>query len=62
MSQQSYDRIKLDIQEVGFDLWIGLIWFRIGTSGRLSNEHDNEPMKFYEEHKCEEFHNSLSDY
>lgn len=38
------------------------IWFRIGTSGRLSNEHDNEPMKFYEEHKCEEFHNSLSDY
>jgi hypothetical protein len=28
------DNIKMDLREIGWDemLWIGLIWFRIGTS------------------------------
>jgi hypothetical protein len=29
--------IKMDLRETGWDwiVWIGLIWLRIGTSGRL---------------------------
>jgi hypothetical protein len=32
------DHIKMDLREIGWDEmdWIGLIWLRIGTSGRLS--------------------------
>ena len=28
------DNIKMDIQEVGWGTWTGLIWLRIGTGGR----------------------------
>jgi hypothetical protein len=27
------DNIKMDLREIGWDVWIGLIWIRIGTSG-----------------------------
>ena len=27
------DNIKLDLQEVGFGVWTGSIWLRIGTGG-----------------------------
>jgi hypothetical protein len=27
------DNIKLNLQEVGWEAWTGLIWFRIGTGG-----------------------------
>jgi hypothetical protein len=29
------DNIKMDLQEVGWGAWTGLIWLRIGTGGRL---------------------------
>jgi hypothetical protein len=29
------DNIKMDLQEVGWGTWIGLIWLRIGTVGGL---------------------------
>jgi hypothetical protein len=29
------DNIKMDLQEVGWGPWTGLIWFRIGTGGGL---------------------------
>jgi hypothetical protein len=29
------DNIKMDLMEIGFGVWIGFIWFRIGTSGGL---------------------------
>jgi hypothetical protein len=29
------DNIKIDIREIGWDVWSGLVWLRIGTSGRL---------------------------
>jgi hypothetical protein len=31
------DNIKMDLREIGWDDvdWIGLIWFRIGISGRF---------------------------
>jgi hypothetical protein len=32
------DNIKMDLREIGWDVWIGLIWLRIGTS-----EQGNEP-------------------
>jgi hypothetical protein len=28
------DNIEMDLQEVGWRKWIGLIWLRIGKSGR----------------------------
>jgi hypothetical protein len=28
------NNIKMDLQEVGYEAWIGLIWLRIGTGGR----------------------------
>jgi len=28
------DNIKMDFEEVGWEAWNGLIWFRIGTGGR----------------------------
>jgi hypothetical protein len=28
-------RIKMDLQEVGWGAWTGLIWLRIGTGDRL---------------------------
>jgi hypothetical protein len=27
------DNIKMDLQEVGWGAWTGLIWLRIGTGG-----------------------------
>jgi hypothetical protein len=29
------DNIKIDLQEVGWGTWSGLIWLRIGTGGAL---------------------------
>jgi hypothetical protein len=29
------DNIKMDVQDVGWGAWTGLIWLRIGTCGRL---------------------------
>jgi hypothetical protein len=29
------DNIKMDLREIRWDVWIGLIWLRIGTSGGL---------------------------
>ena len=29
------DGIRIDLQEIGWGAWIGLIWLRIGTNGRL---------------------------
>jgi hypothetical protein len=29
------DNIKMDLREIGFGMWIGLIWLRIGTGGGL---------------------------
>jgi hypothetical protein len=29
------DNIKMDLQEVGWEAWTGLIWLRIGTGGEL---------------------------
>jgi hypothetical protein len=29
------DNIKMDLHEVGWGAWTGLIWFRIGTGGGL---------------------------
>jgi hypothetical protein len=29
------DNIKMDLQEVGWRAWTGLIWLRIGTGGGL---------------------------
>ena len=29
------DNIKMDLQEVGWGTWTGLIWLRIGTGGGL---------------------------
>jgi hypothetical protein len=29
------DNVKMDIQEVGWGAWTGLIWLRIGTGGGL---------------------------
>ena len=29
------DNIKMDLQEVGWGAWTGLIWLREGTGGRL---------------------------
>jgi hypothetical protein len=30
-----WEDIKMDLQEVGWGAWNGLIWLRIGTGGRL---------------------------
>jgi hypothetical protein len=29
------DNIKIDLQEVGWGIWTGFIWLRIGTGGWL---------------------------
>jgi hypothetical protein len=29
------DNIKMDLKEVGWDAWVGLMWLRIGTGGGL---------------------------
>jgi hypothetical protein len=29
------DNIKMDLREVGWGAWTGLIWLRIGTGGEL---------------------------
>jgi len=29
------DNIKMDLQEVGWEAWTGLLWLRIGTDGKL---------------------------
>jgi len=28
------DNIKMDLQEVGYGVWTGLIWLRVGIGGR----------------------------
>jgi len=33
--RRSKDNIKIDIQEVGWGLWTGLVWLKRGASGRL---------------------------
>jgi hypothetical protein len=30
------DNIKMDLGEIGLEMWIGFIWLRIGTGGELS--------------------------
>jgi len=30
-----HDNIRMDLQEVGWSAWTGLIWLRIGTGGWL---------------------------
>jgi hypothetical protein len=37
------DNIKIDLQEVGWGAWTGLIWLMIGTGGAGSCECGNEP-------------------
>jgi hypothetical protein len=32
------DNIKMDLQEVGWGAWTGLIWLRIGTGCECGNE------------------------
>jgi hypothetical protein len=34
-SRRWEDNIKMDLQDVGWGAWIGLIWLRIGTGGGL---------------------------
>jgi hypothetical protein len=29
------DNIRIDLREIGWEIWAGLIWLRTGTSGRL---------------------------
>jgi hypothetical protein len=29
------DNIRMDLEEVGWGKWTGLVWLRIGTSGEL---------------------------
>jgi hypothetical protein len=29
------DNIRMDLEEVGGVMWIGLVWLRIGTGGEL---------------------------
>jgi hypothetical protein len=29
------DNIKMNLREIGFGMWIGFIWLRIGTGGEL---------------------------
>jgi hypothetical protein len=29
------NNIKMDLKEVGWEIWTGLIWLRIGTGGGL---------------------------
>jgi hypothetical protein len=29
------DNIKMDILEIGLNVWTGLVWLRIGTGGEL---------------------------
>jgi hypothetical protein len=29
------DNVKMDVTEIGFGMWIGFIWLRIGTGGGL---------------------------
>jgi hypothetical protein len=29
------DNIKKNLREIGWDVWIGLFWLRVGTSGGL---------------------------
>jgi hypothetical protein len=33
--QRGEDNIKMDLYEVGWGAWTGLIWLRIGTGGGL---------------------------
>jgi hypothetical protein len=29
------DNMKMDLREIGWMVWTGMIWLKIGTSGRL---------------------------
>ena len=37
------DYIKMGVQEVGWGVWTGMVWFRIGT-GCGCCEYSNEPL------------------
>ena len=50
------DNIKIDLQEVGWGTWTGLIWLRLGKGGGLFFERGNEPSYSI---KCGEFHDYL---
>jgi hypothetical protein len=32
---QNFHSIRMDLKEIGSGMWAGLMWFMIGTSGRL---------------------------
>jgi hypothetical protein len=34
-TRRQEDNIKMDLWEIEFGVWIGFIWLRIGTGGRL---------------------------
>jgi hypothetical protein len=36
------ENIKMDLMEIGLEVWIGFIWLKIGTSGGFCG-HGNEP-------------------
>jgi hypothetical protein len=46
------DDVKMDLQVIGWGVWIVLIWLRTETHGRLLCEHGNEPLGLV---KCSEF-------
>jgi hypothetical protein len=33
--RRRWDNIEMDLQEVGWDVWTGLIWLRIGINGGI---------------------------
>jgi alpha-glucosidase (family GH31 glycosyl hydrolase) len=35
MKDQGVDGIKLDLREIGWGVWSGFNWLRVGTVGRL---------------------------
>jgi hypothetical protein len=39
------ENIEMDLQEIGWWTWNGLIWLRTGTSEGCS-KHSNEPFQF----------------
>jgi len=49
------DNIKLDLQQVGWRAWTGLVWLRIGTGGGHCKA-GNEPSGAI---KCGEFLDEL---
>jgi len=50
--------IKMDIQEIGWRVWTGIFWLRVGTSDRVC-ENRNEPSGSI---KCREFLDWMRNY